>query len=186
MRKKLITLFLSTFYISAFTFGGGYVILPLMKEKFVGELGWVEEDEMLDLIAIAQSSPGAMAVNISILVGYKVAGVFGSVVVVIATLLPPIIIISIIAHFYNLLKSNIYVGYFLKSMGAVVSAVIFTVVYDLIVKIVNTKNIILIALVVISLIAKIVFNVNVLLILVFCALVGLLTMFGDKRGQDAD
>ena len=58
-------LFLSTFYISAFTFGGGYVIIPLMRKKFVDEFHWIEEQEMLDLTAIAQSSPGAIAVNMA-------------------------------------------------------------------------------------------------------------------------
>ena len=71
-RKHVLwKLFVSTLYLSAFTFGGGYVIVTLMKEKFVDELHWMEEDEMLDLIAIAQSAPGAIAVNGAIVVGYK-------------------------------------------------------------------------------------------------------------------
>ena len=68
------TLFLSTFQLSACTFGGGFVIIPLMRRKFVEDLGWIGEQEMLDLTAIAQSSPVAIAVNASILVGYRVAG----------------------------------------------------------------------------------------------------------------
>lgn len=74
MRKKqkvLWKLFLSTLYLSAFTFGGGYVIVTLMKDKFVDKYHWIEENEMLDLIAIAQSAPGAIAVNGAIVVGYK-------------------------------------------------------------------------------------------------------------------
>ena len=77
MRKKqkvLWKLFLSTLYLSAFTFGGGYVIITLMKDKFVDKYHWIEENEMLDLIAIAQSAPGAIAVNGAIVVGYKLAG----------------------------------------------------------------------------------------------------------------
>ena len=72
--KVLRKLFFSTLYLSAFTFGGGYVIVTLMKEKFVDQLHWIKEDEMLDLIAIAQSAPGAIAVNGAIVVGYKLAG----------------------------------------------------------------------------------------------------------------
>ena len=72
-KKKYWTLFLSTFQLSAFTFGGGFVIIPLMRKKFVEKLKWIDEQEMLDLTAIAQSSPGAIAVNASILVGYRVA-----------------------------------------------------------------------------------------------------------------
>ena len=72
--KTLWQLFLSTLYISAFTFGGGFVIVTFMKKKFVDELHWIDEDEMLDLTAIAQSSPGSIAVNAAILVGWRVYG----------------------------------------------------------------------------------------------------------------
>ena len=84
----LRSLFLSTFYLSAFTFGGGYVIVTLMKQKFVDELHWIDEDEMLDLVAIAQSAPGAIAVNGAIVVGYKLAGVTGLLTAVLGTALP--------------------------------------------------------------------------------------------------
>lgn len=84
MKKKsaLWPLFFSTLYLSAFTFGGGYVIVSLMKKKFVDEYHWIEEDEMLDLIAIAQSAPGAIAVNGAIVVGYKLAGLPGVLLLV--------------------------------------------------------------------------------------------------------
>ena len=99
-------LFLSTFQLSAFTFGGGYVIVPLMKERFVRRLGWIDEEEMLDLVSIAQSSPGAMAVNTSILVGYRMAGVPGALVSVCGTALPPLIILSVISLFYVAFRDN--------------------------------------------------------------------------------
>ena len=107
MKKKhvLWKLFISTLYLSAFTFGGGYVIVTLMKEKFVDELHWIEEDEMLDLIAIAQSAPGAIAVNGAIVVGYKLAGLLGALVAILATILPPFVIISAISYFYEKQKS---------------------------------------------------------------------------------
>ena len=68
-------LFFSTFTLSAFTFGGGYVIVPLMQKRFVKDLKWIDEDEMLDLVAIGQSAPGPIAINTSILVGYRMAGI---------------------------------------------------------------------------------------------------------------
>ena len=98
-RKDYLTLFTSTFTLSAFTFGGGFVIIPLMRKKFVEQLHWIDEEEMMDLTAIAQSSPGAIAVNASILVGYRVAGVPGALVTVLGTVLPPLIILSIISFF---------------------------------------------------------------------------------------
>ena len=78
MEKHILRkLFLSTLYLSAFTFGGGYVIVTLLKNKFVDDLHWIDEEEMMDLVAIAQSSPGAIAVNGAIVVGYKLAGLPG-------------------------------------------------------------------------------------------------------------
>ena len=82
-KNKYWQLFLSTFKLSACTFGGGFVIIPLMRERFVKELHWIEEEEMLDLTAIAQSSPGSIAINASILVGYHVAGIPGALITVV-------------------------------------------------------------------------------------------------------
>ena len=75
------------------------MIVTLMKKKFVDEYHWIEEEEMLDLIAIAQSSPGAIAVNGAIVVGYKLAGMAGAVTAIIATIIPPFVIISLISVF---------------------------------------------------------------------------------------
>ena len=87
-RKSVLwKLFISTLYLSAFTFGGGYVIVTLMKKKFVDAYHWIEEDEMLDLVAIAQSSPGAIAVNGAIVVGYKLVGIPGAIVAILGTIL---------------------------------------------------------------------------------------------------
>ena len=89
------TLFASTFMLSAVTFGGGYVIVPLLKRKFVDELHWIDEQEMLDMVAIAQSSPGPLAVNASIIIGYRMAGVPGALLTALGTVLPPLVIISV-------------------------------------------------------------------------------------------
>lgn len=97
--KVLKKLFFSTLYLSTFTFGGGYVIVTLMKNKFVDELHWIDEEEMLDLVAIAQSSPGAIAVNGAIVVGYKLAGLPGVLLSILGAILPPMIILSAISFF---------------------------------------------------------------------------------------
>ncbi|MCR5100203.1 MAG: chromate transporter, partial [Butyrivibrio sp.] len=126
--KKYRELFISTFKLSACTFGGGFVIIPLMREKFVKELGWIEEDEMMDLAAIAQSSPGAIAVNASVLVGYHVAGVIGALITAIGTVLPPLIIISVISMFYQAFRDNMIVNMVMAGMLCGVAAVIIDVV----------------------------------------------------------
>lgn len=108
--KTLLKLFWSTLCISAFTFGGGFVIITFMKKKFVDELHWIDEQEMLDFTALAQSSPGAIAVNAAILVGWRVSGFTGMLVAVLGTILPPMVILSIISFFYAVFATNPYVA----------------------------------------------------------------------------
>ena len=99
--KLLKKIFFATLYLSAFTFGGGYVIVTLMKKQFVDELHWIDEEEMLDLVAIAQSSPGAIAVNGAIVVGYKLAGIVGVLTAVLGTVIPPFLIIAAVSVFLS-------------------------------------------------------------------------------------
>ena len=124
-------LFFSTFYLSAFTFGGGYVIITLLKQKFVDELHWISEDEMLDLVALAQSSPGPIAVNGAILVGYKLAGIPGVLTSVLGAVIPPFVILTLISSFYTVFKSNLIIKTLLTGMKAGVAAVIMSVVFDM-------------------------------------------------------
>ena len=109
-RNVLWTLFTSMLYISAFTFGGGFVIVTFMKKKFVDELHWINEDEMLDMTALAQSAPGAIAVNAAILVGRRVAGFTGMIVSVLGTIIPPITILAVISLFYKAFATNPWVA----------------------------------------------------------------------------
>ena len=119
-------LFFSSLRLSAFTFGGGYVIVSLMRKRFVEQLHWIDEDEMLDLVAVAQSSPGPIAVNASLMVGYHVAGVWGAALSVLGTVIPPLITISAVSYFYSLFRSNPYVGNLMLGMQAGVAAVSIT------------------------------------------------------------
>ncbi|MDP0489290.1 MAG: chromate transporter [Fusobacterium sp. JB021] len=167
-------LFLSTFYLSAFTFGGGYVIVPLMKKKFVDDLGWVEEKEMLDLIAIGQSSPGAIAVNTSILIGYRVAGLRGAFVTISGTVLPPLIIITIVSMFYSAFRDNKVVNAILKGMQAGVAVVIFDVVSTMTLTILKSKKIFMIILMIIAFLAAYYFRVNVALIIIIAMIIGVI------------
>ena len=139
-KKKLLRLFIETLYLSAFTFGGGYVIVSLMKKKFVDELHWVEEKEMLDLVAIAQSSPGAIAINGAIVVGYKLAGIAGVLVSIIGTVIPPFVIIALLSVCYNAFRTNELVSQMLEGMQAGVGAVIASVTYEMGAGIVKEKE----------------------------------------------
>lgn len=165
-------LFSSTFYLSAFTFGGGFVIIPLMKKKFVDELGWLGEDEMLNLAAIAQSSPGAVAVNASILLGYRVAGVPGALVTILGTILPPLITISIISFFYAAFRDNVIVNAVLKGMQAGVAAVIADVVINMGGNVVKEKNTISTLVMLGAFAATFFFKINVMYIILVCGCIG--------------
>ncbi len=165
-------LFSSTFYLSAFTFGGGFVIIPLMKKKFVDDLNWIEEDEMLNLAAIAQSSPGAVAVNASILLGYRVAGILGALITIIGTVLPPLIIISVISLFYTAFRNNTVVNAVLKGMQAGVAAVIADVVINLGGNVIKEKDIVSALVMVCAFAATFFFKVNVMYIILVCGFIG--------------
>ena len=140
-KKTLLTLFKSMFVLSACTFGGGFVIVSLMKKKFVEELEWLDEDEMLDITAITQSSPGPLPVNASVIIGYRMSGILGSVVAILGTIIPPVVIISIISVFYNEFRTNTYIAIALQVMRAGVAAVIFDVTFDLAKNVCKTKRI---------------------------------------------
>ena len=183
--KKLLKLFLSTLYISAFTFGGGFVIITFMKRKFVDELHWIDENEMLDLTAMAQSSPGAIAVNAAILVGWRVGGFPGMLTAVIGTVIPPIAIISVISLIYSAFASNIYVALVLKGMQAGVAAVILDVVCSLGIKVIKQKSVIQIIVMVAAFAATFIFNINVIYIILAAAVTGIVTeVIKKKKGGD--
>lgn len=179
-------LFSSTFYLSAFTFGGGFVIIPLMKKKFVDDLKWIEEEEMLNLIAIAQCSPGAVAVNASILLGYHIAGIFGAMITILGTILPPLIIISIISLFYTAFRENIIVSAVLKGMQAGVAAVIVDVVINLGGNVIKEKEIISIFVMIGAFIATFFLKINVMYIILVCGFIGALNLIIIERKNNKD
>lgn len=179
---RLRKLFFSTLYLSAFTFGGGYVIVSLLKKKFVDELHWINEDEMLDLVAIAQSAPGAIAVNGAIVVGFKIAGIPGILVSVLGAVLPPFVILTIVSFFYTAFRENFAVQALLYGMKAGVSAVIIDVVFDMASGIVKGRDALLIMIMIASFIANYFLNVNVVWIILVTAGIGaLITIFRNRR-----
>ena len=185
MNKKdlYLTLFRSTFFLSMFTFGGGYVIVPLMEKKFVNELGWIDEDEMLNLIAIGQSAPGPIAVNTSILIGYRIAGFSGAMVTVLGTILPPLGIMTGLAYIYLAVRDNALVNNVLLGMQAGVAAIIVNVVINMALRIIKQKNIVPVLVMVAALIAGIGFQVNILWLLFVSALIGLIMTLIDLKNK---
>lgn len=182
MANVLWTLFSCMFYISTFTFGGGFVIATFVKKKFSDELGWIDESEMLDLIALAQSAPGAIAVNVAILVGWKVFGIVGMIASVLGTILPPMIILTAVSFIYNLIADNMYVAMVLKGMQAGVAAIIISVSIDLSVKIIKEKSILYDSLIVVAFVLSFFFKVNVVFLIIAALLLGVALAFFRRKG----
>lgn len=173
-------LFSSTFLISAFTVGGGYVIIPLLKAKYVDEYGWIDDKEALDMVAIAQSMPGIVAVNACIILGYRMAGLMGSITALLATTLPPLITIGIIARCYDAFASNHVVQMALKGMQCGATALIVQVAINLFWKQAKKKLLLPLAIVLATFVANVFFNVNIMALVIIDGLIGLFLMQSPK------
>lgn len=179
-KSKLWQLFSTTFLISAST-SGGYAIVGLMKDKFVKKKQWLNEDEMIDLLAIAQSSPGPIAINTSILVGYRVCGIIGAIVTMLGTTLPPLIIMSIVAGFYEQFKDIQIIRYIMHGMKAGVAALLVSVTIDLFINLTKQKSILSYILFVAAFILIRLTDINVFLIAIGCAIAGIIKVFSMKE-----
>lgn len=179
--KILRKLFFSTLYLSALTFGGGYVIVTLMKKQFVDELHWIDEEEMLDLVAIAQSSPGAIAVNGAIVVGYKLAGIAGVLTAVLGTVIPPFLIIAAVSVCYQAFRSNQLVAWMLEGMQSGVGAVIASVTFEMASGIVKERNTISLLIMAAAFAASVIWQINTVYIILACGLLGILITFSKRR-----
>lgn len=130
LAERVPALFLSTFVISATT-NTGYAILAAMKESFVERRGWCSEEEMADYVALAQSAPGPIAVNASVIVGYQVAGVPGAIAAVLGCATPPCLVMLAVTYFYQAISSNQLVAAFMGGMRMGVVAMLLNVLVGL-------------------------------------------------------
>ncbi len=179
-------LFKATFMLSAFTFGGGFVIVSLMKKKFVEELQWFDEEEMLDITAIAQSSPGPIPINASVIIGYRMHGVLGALVAVFGTALPPMVIISVISVFYRQFRENEIIATALQVMRAGVAAVIFDVVLRLAKNVIATRRKLYISVMTIAFVLTVFMNVSAMVIVLSCLAIGVAEMLIGLRAQKVE
>lgn len=180
-KVALWKLFCATFTLSAFTFGGGYVIISLMKDRFVDKYHWLEENEMLDMVSIAQSAPGPIAVNGSIITGYKLRGIPGALATTFGTVLPPFLIICVVSLFYDAFADNFVVSELLEGMQAGVGAVIASVVYDMAAGVVKGRSPFADVIMVIAFIATCVFKISVVDIVIACIILGIIRTLLLKR-----
>lgn len=168
-------------YISAFTFGGGFVIVTLMKKRFVDDYKWLDEKEMLDITSIAQSTPGAIAVNAAVIVGKKIAGLPGIIAATLGTIIPPVVIITLLSFFYNEFSDNRYVSLVLTGLQAGVAAVILDVVFSLSSGYFKNKKIIDIIVIILSFSLVFFLKINVIFIILGAAAAGIISIFIRRK-----
>lgn len=180
-KSVLKELFFSTLKISAFTFGGGYVIVPLMRKRFVEELAWIDEREMLDMISVSQSSPGPIAVNASLMIGYRMRGIPGALITAAGTVLPPLIILSIISFFYRQFRDNAFVSAAMRGMQAGVAVVLCNVVLDMARSVFKARRFLNSVIMIGVFAAVYFFKVNLVWVILACILLGLLSGALDRR-----
>jgi chromate transporter len=136
--RTLLVLFLAFLKLGAFTFGGGYAMIPEIKATVVEKYHWLTDDEILEVIAIAESTPGPMAINMATFVGYKIKGFFGSLVATLSVSLPSFIIIFVISLFFQQFLALEYVTYAFVGINAAVAILIIFAGLDMIKKMKKT------------------------------------------------
>lgn len=188
MKKiSLAKLFWIFFKINAITFGGGYTIVPIIKDIFVEDLKLIDEEKMLDIVALAQGGPGAMAISTSVLTGYKLRGPVGAIVSLVASSMPCLITLSIISQFYQAFKTNFYISSALLGISGAISAVLFITVYRMgksaIKKFPIFSSFVIIIVFILGFFFK---DINKIYLIIFSGLSGLITfsLFKEKKNAD--
>ena len=184
-KKVLRTLFWSSLCMSLMMVGGGYLAIGMMRDKFVNELKWIEKEEMLDLSAIAQSSPGAIAINIALLIGYRIAGAAGAFVTIAGTVTPPLVIIVAIGMYYEALISNAVIAAAFKGMGAGAAALMVDMVVSMGGDVIKSRKIVQILAMTVVFLLNYFFGVSIFLIVICCIVAGVIIAVVKrmKRGE---
>lgn len=177
---SLWELFLTFLKINTFTFGGGYTIVPIIKDEFVDGKGLISESEMLDIVALAQSGPGAMAISTSLLTGYRVRGPIGALVCMGASVLPCLVIITLISGFYQSFRSNFYVNAALAGISGIISAVLFVTVFNMGRSAIRLNPNFSIIMMTLAFVLGYFTNINTGLIILFLGLIGILVSHIEK------
>ena len=170
--KKIIEMFIAFFKIGAFTFGGGYAMIPLIEEEVVNNKRWIDKNEFMDILVVSQSLPGALAVNCSIFLGYKIGGFLGAIMALLAVILPSFFIIIIIAAFFMQFRNNYYVNAAFKGITAAVPMLVLVGAISL-GKGLN-KNKTTIVTIILGLVGLIIFKLYPVVIIIMSAIYGII------------
>ena len=167
------SLFITFFKINMFTFGGGYTIVPVIRDEFVNKKNLIKDDEMLDIVAIAQSGPGPMAISTSILTGYRLKGWKGALTCLTASVLPCLIIISILYYVYDSISENTVAKAALGCMSGAISAVLFVTVFQMAKKALSKHKIFGTIIMITAFLVGNFTNINTVYIIIVAGLIGL-------------
>ena len=181
--KTLLDIFVTFFKIGAFTFGGGYAMIPLIQHETVEEKNWVKDEDILDIVAIAESTPGPIAINVATFVGYRVAGFMGAFFATIGVVLPSLLIITVISYVLEAFRNLKAVRYAFMGIRAGVLALILRAFRGMFRK--TKKSILNYCILGAAFVLVALLNVNVLLVIVLCALVGLVSSIAAERRNKA-
>lgn len=185
--KTILTLFLTFLKIGAFTFGGGYAMIALLEAEFVTKRKWLDKDEFLNIVAIAESTPGPIAINAATYIGYKNAGVLGSAAATVGVVLPSFIIIYTISLFFDTFLSLTYVAYAFKGIQACVVWLILSAGIKMLKGLQKTPlNVCILTLSVLFMLLTSLFAVkfSTVLFILFCGGIGLFVyLIGHLRGR---
>ena len=183
-KKTILSLFTTFFKIGAFTFGGGYAMIPLIEKEAVDKKHWLSSEELLDVIAITESTPGPIAINAATFIGKKAGGFFGALCATTGVVLPSFIIITIISYFLEAFKEIRVVRYAFFGIRAGVLALILKALISMFMQ--STKNALSYILISISALAVVFFDVNAIIVMAVCALAGVIYSGIRGRGNDMD
>lgn len=177
--KKIWLLFVTFFKIGAFTFGGGYAMIPLIQREVCDNHKWLSDSDILDIIAIAESTPGPIAINSATFVGFKVAGFFGAAFATFGVVLPSFVIIAVLSKIISAFESVQAVKFAFMGIRAGVLALIVKALYTMYKQ--CSKNILSYLIAIAAFVVVAVFDVNVLVVIIGCAVVGLVASLLRKE-----
>lgn len=181
--KRLLNLFLTFLKIGAFTFGGGYAMIPLIQRETVEKYGWISDEDILEIIAIAESTPGPIAINSATFVGYRVGGFWGAFLATFGVVLPSYIIITLISMILSEFQNLEAVTYAFRGIRAGVLALILKALWTMAKK--CKKDAVSLAIIAFSFVAAAILNFNVLVVIIISAIIGLSASFVAARRNKA-
>jgi len=180
--KKLLSLFWTFFKIGAFTFGGGYAMIPLIQKEAVEKKGWVTDDDILEIIAIAESTPGPVAINSATFVGYRTCGFWGAACATFGVVLPSFLIILAIGYVLNEFQNAKVVQYAFNGIRAGVLALLFKALFTMYKK--SPKGWVSYVVMAVAFVLTAILKVNVFIVILICAVFGLTTaLIAERRAE---